>query len=116
MATGGRLKFAKNHYFALFFFSHQNWFQSATTSQWIERELKAFQRRILVTLRSTWGHFQPVTCSKFSWWWGGDSAPLQSPQTEGGTSPWCNIWMGDGAEKVVTFLTTFLKRKTVFGV
>jgi hypothetical protein len=29
-------------------------------------------------------------------------------------TPWCNISMGDVAEKQATFLTTFLKRKTVF--
>jgi hypothetical protein len=52
MATRGHLKIAKNHYFALIFF-HQNWFQSAATSQWIEIESNAFQHWLHDTLWST---------------------------------------------------------------
>jgi hypothetical protein len=48
MATKGHLKIAKNHYFALIFF-HQNLFQSAATSQWIEIESNAFHRWLHVT-------------------------------------------------------------------
>jgi hypothetical protein len=35
MATKGHLKCARNHYFALIL-SHQHWFQSTTTNQWIK--------------------------------------------------------------------------------
>jgi hypothetical protein len=42
----------------------------------------------------------------------------QTPKTEGDTPPYDNTLMihfdWGGAEKVVTLLTTFLKRKTVF--
>jgi hypothetical protein len=48
----------------------------------------------------------------------GNPPPFKPPNRRGHipllATPWCNIWIGDGAEKVVTFLTTFLKRKTVF--
>jgi hypothetical protein len=93
MATGERLKIAKNHYFALFFskcciskccnFS-MNW-----------DRVKTFQRQLLVTLRSIWGHFMPVTCPKFSWRWGGLRSPSNSPNRIGHipilANPWCNI-------------------------
>jgi hypothetical protein len=49
----------------------------------------------------------------------GTAASLQTPQTEGGTSPFWqlpDVSFGWGrAEKVVTFLTTFLKQKQVLG-
>jgi hypothetical protein len=50
----------------------------------------------------------------------GTAAPLQTPKQKGAHPPSGNPLMyllnGGGAEKVITFLTTFLKRKTVFGV
>jgi hypothetical protein len=50
----------------------------------------------------------------------GDSAPLQTPQTEGGTSPFWqppDVSFGWGAapKKWSLFLTTFLKQKQVLG-
>jgi hypothetical protein len=49
----------------------------------------------------------------------GTTAPLQTNQTEGGTPPSCNPLMylldGGSAEKVLDFLTRFLKRKHMFG-
>jgi hypothetical protein len=31
-------------------------------------------------------------------------------------TPWCNFWMEGGAEKMIAFWITFLKRKHLFGI
>jgi hypothetical protein len=51
----------------------------------------------------------------------GTAAPSTPPPNRKGhipllATPWCIFWLGGGAEKVVNFfLSTFLKRKHVFG-
>jgi hypothetical protein len=95
--------------FCLDFF-HQNWFQSAATSQGIEIKSKAFQRGGF-TLPYDWPGiiFSLSQVQNF--------LGLQTFQTEGGTSPllatpWYTFWMGGGAEKVLTFFSNISQTKT----
>jgi hypothetical protein len=116
MTTRRLLTIAKNHFFDPIFPS--KFISKCCNFSMDWDRVKCFSAWLHVTLWSTWGHFKPLTSPKFfgvEW----DSAPLQTPQTEGGTSPSGNPLMylldGGGAEKVLTFLATFLKRKHVFG-
>jgi hypothetical protein len=91
MATGGRLKIAKNHYFALVFFPSKLISKCCNFSmQWdrVKDFSVLFTRHLKINLRPF------LSCHK--------------SQTEGGTysllaTPWCIILMGGHAEKMVTF-------------
>jgi hypothetical protein len=88
-------------------------FQSAATSQGIEVESKALQRWLTLPFDRPGVIF---SLSKVQNFLGdeGDYGPLQTPQTEGGTSP---FWQPPGVSfgwgrrwKGAPFLATFLKR------
>jgi hypothetical protein len=74
-------------------FFHQNWFQNATTSQWIEKESNAFQRWLHVTLWSILWSFLASGKSKIFF-----SPPFKYPKQKVAHSlmatPWCIFWLG----------------------
>jgi hypothetical protein len=97
-------------FWALFF--HQNRFQSAATSQWIEIVSKAFHRWLHVALRSTWDHFSLSHIKTFLAV-RGTTAPFKPPKQNGAHPPSGNtlLYHIDGA---VLKKSTFCKRKTCF--
>jgi hypothetical protein len=107
METRGHLKIAKKSLFCVDFF-HQNWFQSAATSQWIEIESKAFQHW-LNNYDRPGVIFSLSQVQNFLGDEGDGLRPPSNPQNRRRhipllATPWCIFWMGDGTEDVVNFL------------
>jgi hypothetical protein len=81
-------------------------------------KVKAFLALVTRYLMICLGHFKPLTILKFSWRWGGLPPPFKHPKQKGArppsrnATPWCIFWIGDGVEKVVTFLNNIFKKNT----
>jgi hypothetical protein len=96
-------------------FFHQNGFESAATSQWIKIESKAF------CVSYTLPYDRPGVISSLSqvqnfFVMRGNATPIQTPKTHPASgNPLMNFFDRGSAEKLITFLASFPKRKTVFG-
>jgi hypothetical protein len=117
MATRGHLKIAETHYFASIFF-HQNWFQSASTSQYIELESNAFQCWFYVALGLIWGHFSLSQVQHFLAMRGADAPfkPLKQKMAQPTSgNPWCIFWLGAAPKKCSLFYQHFSNENMCLG-
>jgi hypothetical protein len=118
MATREHLKLPKNHYFVLIFF-HQNWFQSAATSQSIQLSQRLFSVGYTLPYDRS-GSFLASHKSKI--FLATTSLPLfnpPSPKQKGAHPPWFTFMMGVAPKTCSIFYKHFsneIRCVTIWGL
>jgi hypothetical protein len=117
MATVGRLKFAKNHYFALFYSSKQTEFKVLQLLNGLRQSKRLFSvgntlRYDRPEVNFSLSHVQTFLGDE------GTAASLQTRYRRGYipflATPWCTFLI-EKNRKVITFLLLFLEQKQCLG-